>query len=265
MEPFKRFADCPISQLYNDLFKEAMFRFRDQITIATPEKLGVGDYMVVFEPALNKLNDLLERSFMFLETAPLGELDKRRDQLFIFINQTVRAATGSPIAAQKTAADVLTVMLHPYNLKEATKIAYARESALIEGMLTDAYKAENLAHFTTLGLKEALDQLKAVQAAFRAKNEERADSRKDLLAEKTQDQRKEVFVIYGRMTDTIFAKSVLEPSADITKFMDDWNVRLKEISTTYNQSQAQKKKKTDTADESGTNTSGRPPSEAPQA
>ena len=265
MDPFKNFNEAPLTKIYHELFKEAMFRFRDLVKIATPEKLGVGDYMVVFEPALNKFNDLLERPYMFIETAPLNELDKQRDSIFSYISKTVQAAVNSPVAAQKTAATALSVMLQPYTSKRIIHAANAVESGLLEGMLTDAYKAENLAHFTTLGLKEALDQLKAVQAAFRAKNEERADSRKDLLAEKTQDQRKEVFVIYGRMTDTIFAKSVLEPSVDITKFMDDWNVRLKEISTTYNQSQAQKKKKTDTADESGTNTSGRPPSEAPQA
>lgn len=269
MEANLKFEPIALGKLDNDLYRDTMVRFDSLITVATPEKLGIAEYMPVFTSNLNNLKDLLERPYMYVETAELGDLDKQRDQLFIFINQMIRTAVNSPVPAQKAAADVLSVMMHPYAIKNATRATYAKESGLIEGMLLDAYKPENLAHFTTLGLKESLEQLKSVQAAFKAKTEERSDSRKLIWAEKTKDSRSKMDVVYGRITDHIVAKNILEPSADINKFIEDWNVRIKEIRNSYKQSQSMKeaarKKKTDTADESGTNTSGRPPSEAPQA
>lgn len=268
MNRFIKFIPAPLSSLDNGLYAGMMVKFVDLVTATTEEKLGVTESMAVLKPLVNKMSDFVMRSYKFVETDKLKDLDLKRDSIYTHIFQAIRAEVKSPITARAEAANTLNTVLNTYYNSRATGLSYDKETALINGLLIDAAKPENAAHIVTLGLKEAVDGLKAVQGEFALVLNTRSTSRTKVFADKSVELRKNIDVCYDVTTDMIFAKSVLEPSAEITEFINQWNMRITETKATYNLSTAlkkaaKKKQSEQKSGEDGGSTSGRPPAENP--
>lgn len=274
MQRNKHFETIALTSLDNGFYVALLTDFRDMIVVITPEKLGLTDYMVLLDKDLTKLQDYVARSFKFSESEEIILLDTRRDDTYSFIFQSIKAALKSPKTAARAAAKVLTAVMSAYYNKSTTRLAYEKESAYIDGFLLDAAKPENAVHFATLGLTDIVAELKQTQADFTAKYKARTTSKEAVYAEKTVELRKDTDVLYELMTEHVFAKSILEPSGDITKFMDSWNFKVKELKNAISGTGKRKKDETPatkpesstgetpvvTDDKNGVNTSGRPPS-----
>ncbi len=274
MKGFKHFEVITIQQLDNGFYLAFLTDFRDLIAVFTPEKLGVAELMSAFEKDLVKLQDYVARSYKFAESEDLLILDTQRDDIFSFIYQTIKTSLKSTEAASKASAKILSAVMSAYYNKNTTRYAYEKESSYIDGFLLDAAKPENTPHFATLGLSNSLALLKTVQADFTAKYKARVTSKEAVYAEKTVELRKDTDIHYQRITDFIFAKSLIEPSDDITKFMDNWNFKVKDFKNAISSTGKRKKDETPatkpesstgetpvvTDDKNGVNTSGRPPS-----
>ena len=254
MQRFLSFIYLALYLLDNRTYATLMVKLKNLIVKFTPEKLGVTDHMTKFSPLVDKMSDYVMRSYKFAETVDLKGLDEKRDALYSYLYQTIHASLKSPAPEKQTAAKALDAVMSPYYDHRTTNLSYSKETATINGFLIDAAKPENAAHIVTLGLKTEVDQLKAIQEEFSTLIESRSTNRKEVYDEKTAEVRGEIDIWYDVITDVIFAKSILEPSAELTDFIKQWNMHLSEEIASINQSQAikaaAKKKKEDKKDDS---------------
>lgn len=90
--------------------------------------------------------------------------DKVRDDLFLYIKQTIESNLRCPLADKKTAAEKLSFALNPY--RSASSRPYAENTAPITDFVGDMQSAEYATFVSKLGLTEAVAQLKAANDAF---------------------------------------------------------------------------------------------------
>lgn len=99
-------------------------------------------------------------------TKEIEDKDKVRDDLFLYIKQTIESDLRCPLADKKAAAGKLSFALNPY--RSANSRPYAENTAQITNFVGDMQSAEYTAYVSKLGLTEAIAQLKAANDAFNA-------------------------------------------------------------------------------------------------
>lgn len=99
-------------------------------------------------------------------TKEVEEKDKVRDDLFLYIKQTIESDLRCPLADKKAAAEKLSFALNPY--RSANSRPYAENTAQITNFVGDMQSAEYATFVSKLGLTEAIAQLKAANNAFNA-------------------------------------------------------------------------------------------------
>ena len=99
-------------------------------------------------------------------TKEVEEKDRTRDELFLYIKQTIDSNLLCPLAHKKSAALKLDFALTPY--RTANSRPYAENTAQITNFVGDMQSAEYTSHVATLGLTEAIAQLEAANNAFNA-------------------------------------------------------------------------------------------------
>ena len=118
-------------------------------------------------------DDLYAQLKAYELTQDLDAKDRVRDEIYIYVKQTVAAHLYSPIPAKKTAAQKLDFALTPY--KHADKKPAAENTALVTNALqmmeSDAYKD----FVTELGLTDTLPLLKKANDEFNALYISRSD------------------------------------------------------------------------------------------
>lgn len=92
--------------------------------------------------------------------------DRERDELFIYVKQTIDSNVYCPVANKKQAAQKLTFGLKPY--RSANTKAFAENTAQITNFVGDMQSVEYATHIATLGLTDAISQLKTANDAFNA-------------------------------------------------------------------------------------------------
>lgn len=99
-------------------------------------------------------------------TKEIEEKDRTRDELFLYVKQTIDSNLLCPLAAKKSAARKLSFALTPY--RSANNRPYAENTAQITNFVGDMQNAEYAPHVATLGLTEVIQQLKSANEDFNA-------------------------------------------------------------------------------------------------
>lgn len=99
-------------------------------------------------------------------TKEIEAKDRERDDLFLYVKQTIDSNMYCPVANKKQAAQKLAYALTPY--RSANTKPFAENTAQINNFVGDMQSKEYSAHVTTLGLTEAVAQLKTANDAFNA-------------------------------------------------------------------------------------------------
>lgn len=132
----------------------------DEISLLANAPLGITDAQkAAFEKEQALMTDLVNQSHISDETALLLDLDKRRDDLVVYLTTSVSQMRKSPIEAQRAAAQTVYNIIKPYI--GIYKSANQQETAQIQGLLLDLDKEGVPALIQTLGLKEIQDSLRA--------------------------------------------------------------------------------------------------------
>lgn len=97
-------------------------------------------------------------------TQEIVEKDRTRDELFLYIKQTIDSNLYCPLADKKAAATKLSFALHPY--RSANIRPYAENTAQITNFVDDLQSSSYVSHVSTLGLTDAVRQLKEANDAF---------------------------------------------------------------------------------------------------
>lgn len=92
--------------------------------------------------------------------------DRERDDLFLYVKQTIDSNMYCPVANKKEAAQKLAFALKPY--RSANTKPFAENTAQITNFVGDMQSATYATYATTLGLTDAVAQLKIANDAFNA-------------------------------------------------------------------------------------------------
>lgn len=153
----------------------------------------------------------------YKDTLDIETADKMRDDLFLYLSQTIATGKLCPIADKKSAAQTLDYVIDPY--RGAPRLNYASNTAAIQDFILKIREARNSDAINALGLKEAVDALEEANKAFNALYSGRStEVLSRATSEKMKSIRPQVDKAYKETVSAINA--LYEVNALITKNRD---------------------------------------------
>ena len=251
MEKITKVKDINITKLNNAEYRTFMARYGnllaggggdsespDEISFDPNDPLGIPQELrTAFATDFALLTDAVNQSSASEETAQMSALDKERDDLLIFITSTITQMTKSPLAAQRTAAEKLSLPVNPYI--GAARLANLQETAAIEGLLVDLDKAGMPEALAAINLTEVVAALKEKNKQYATLTEQRANAKADDPVESAKKIRLRMDEEYDEMSTYAFAQSVVKPTQETAAFINRLNALVDETNALYNQRIAQ--------------------------
>ena len=134
------------------------------VEVATAQKIeGLrSEYAALFD----KENTAFIQNRAYESTKEVEAKDRVRDELFLYIKQTVDSNLYCPVATKKAAAEKLSFAMKPY--RSANSKAFAENTAQVTNLVAD-FQSETYAEYVELlGLTDAVAQLKTANNEFNA-------------------------------------------------------------------------------------------------
>lgn len=134
------------------------------VEVATAQKIdGLrSEYAALFD----KENTAFIQNRAYESTKEVEAKDRVRDDLFLYIKQTVDSNLYCPVATKKAAAEKLAYVMKPY--RSANSKAFAENTAQVTNLVADFQSEANAGYVELLGLTEAVSQLKTANNEFNA-------------------------------------------------------------------------------------------------
>ena len=120
------------------------------------------DYVALFD----KENTAFIQNRAYESTKEIEAKDRERDDLFLYIKQTVDSNLYCPVATKKAAAEKLAFAMKPY--RSANTKAFAENTAQVTNLVLDFQSEAYAGYVEQLGLTEAVAQLQTANDAFNA-------------------------------------------------------------------------------------------------
>ena len=177
-------------------------------------------------------------------TAELQKADTARDRAVQYLFAIIRSSRLSPDEATQKAAEGLMPTVSAY--KGIHDEAVDRETALLNGLLTDLKKTDLAAHLATLGLNALPARLEALNKTFAELAIKRSDGRaatKLPLASKVRPRTDAAYerILFTLRSNYLFGQTPIEKPA-IEALAARLNQRAAELDAAWKQSAAQKKR-----------------------
>ena len=134
------------------------------VEVATAQKIeGLrSEYAALFD----KENTAFIQNRAYESTKEVEAKDRVRDELFLYVKQTVDSNLYCPVATKKAAAEKLSFAMKPY--RSANSKAFAENTAQVTNLVAD-FQSETYAEYVELlGLTDAVEQLKTANNEFNA-------------------------------------------------------------------------------------------------
>lgn len=134
------------------------------VEVATAQKIdGLrSEYAALFD----KENTAFIQNRAYESTKEVEAKDRVRDDLFLYIKQTVDSNLYCPVATKKAAAEKLAYVMKPY--RSANSKAFAENTAQVTNLVADFQSEANAGYVELLGLTEAVEQLQTANNEFNA-------------------------------------------------------------------------------------------------
>lgn len=238
-----------LAKLNNAEYTNFMNRTLNQAVAVGIEKIGASDALIDGITAnVNKMTDIVAQSRASVETAQIAEVDKKADELIVYLMATFRTNRTSPIQAMRTAAETLYLKTKPY--VGCQTLPQGQQIQKMRGLLSDISSTEMSAHITTLGLTAVVEELNTVTAQYSNLIDQRTASQLANKLDAGKTVRLELDEQYDDLVTIAFVTSVATPSQAATDFVVYMNKLIAETNTAYNQRMAQSgKKKEETSEE----------------
>ena len=214
------------------------------LSSADQAKTGLpADVMTEYNAGIAQEVDINREAQADALTADLLVADRERDRAVQYVFGVVRNAQLSPDEATREAAEMLSIVVHPYKGLPAESVD--RETALILGLLVDLKKPALTAYLTTLGLTAMPAKIEALNKAFAELATKRSDNRATTKLPLATEIRPKTDAAYERLIFTLrsnylFGAAPIEKAA-IEALAVRLNERAAELDTAYRQSAAQKR------------------------
>lgn len=134
------------------------------VEVATAQKIESlrSEYAALFD----KENTAFIQNRAYESTKEVEAKDRVRDELFLYIKQTIDSNLYCPVANKKAAAEKLAFVMKPY--RSANSKAFAENTAQVTNMVAD-FQSETYAEYVELlGLTDAVVQLQTANNEFNA-------------------------------------------------------------------------------------------------
>ena len=134
------------------------------VEVATAQKIeGLrSEYAALFD----KENTAFIQNRAYESTKEVEAKDRVRDELFLYVKQTVDSNLYCPVATKKAAAEKLSFAMKPY--RSANSKAFAENTAQVTNLVADFQSEANDGYVELLGLTDAVEQLKTANNEFNA-------------------------------------------------------------------------------------------------
>ena len=134
------------------------------VEVATAQKIeGLrSEYAALFD----KENTAFIQNRAYESTKEVEAKDRVRDELFLYVKQTVDSNLYCPVATKKAAAEKLSFAMKPY--RSANSKAFAENTAQVTNLVADFQSETYDEYVELLGLTDAVVQLKTANNEFNA-------------------------------------------------------------------------------------------------
>ena len=212
---------------------------------ADQAKTGIpADVMTDYNGGITEETELNREAQADALTAELQKADTARDRAVQYLFAIIRSSRLSPDEATQKAAEGLMPTVSAY--KGIHDEAVDRETALLNGLLTDLKKTDLAAHLATLGLNALPARLEALNKTFAELAIKRSDGRAATRLPLASAVRPRTDAAYERILFTLrsnylFGSTPIEKPA-IEALAARLNQRAAELDAAWKQSAAQKKR-----------------------
>lgn len=167
------------------------YQLHSDLLVAIPADfattMGIAPLREEYQRLFDEENDCYLRNVAYQDTPEVEAKDKRRDELFLYVSQTITAATLCPVEATAEAASRLAYHLAPY--RGAPRLNYASNTAAVADFVLKMCETANAADMATLGLTSAIDALEGANNDF---NQIYAGRSSELLVRSTSETMKSI-------------------------------------------------------------------------
>lgn len=191
---------------------------------ATAAALRVENYATLYAQKIEEESRIVNRQTAMASTVDVSAADRQRDRAVGVIMNLTNAHTTSIIAEKADAANKLRQLLAPY--KGIGNHAYQKETAEINGMVAVLTTGDGATYAATLGMDDEVDALEQANAAFEeayARDQEEAATLAALQSVDTKELRAQVDALYQQIVLTVNAVAVLQPTDEVTAFIQKVN------------------------------------------
>ena len=234
-----------LGKFNNAEYTNFMNRTLNQAVAVGIEKIGASEALIDNITAnVNKMTDIVTQSRASVETAQIAEVDKKADELIVYLMATFRTNRTSPIQAMRTAAETLYLKTKPY--VGCQTLPQGQQIQKMRGLLSDITTSEMSAHITTLGLSTVVEELGTITVQYATLIEQRSTSQLANKLDAGKTVRLELDEQYDDLVTIAFVTSIATPSKEATDFVVYMNKLIADTETAYNQRIAQRGKKEET-------------------
>lgn len=125
---------------------------------------SLGSLRAAYQEAFDLENGCYLRNTSYKETPEVEAADKKRDDLFLYISQMIKANLLCPVETTATAAKRMDYQLAPY--KDAPRMSYSANTAAVTDFVAKMQEEGIREDIATLGLTSALTELDNANRAF---------------------------------------------------------------------------------------------------
>jgi hypothetical protein len=219
------------NNLRNDEHFQFHTEFRDLTTKETPQKLKIQGQFEAYLPLYGRVDEALKKINKSSLTAQLQEADKARDEIFLGMAETAKAALKHFNPAVREAASRLKVVFDTYG-NVAVKPLNEQTSAVYN--LLQELHGKYAQDVETVGIAQWAAELQARNNAFSGLMKERFDetaSRCDIVL---REARAELDQAYFAIRERINAFVIVEGVADYENFIRTLNAVIAKYTAILN-------------------------------
>lgn len=139
----------------------------DVLSVFTPDfasEQGVGELQTSYQGLFDTENTCYLRNTAYKETPDVEAADKKRDDLFLYISQSIKTNLLCPVEPTAAAAKRLDYHLSPY--KDAPRMSYSAGTAAVTDFVGKMQEEGIKEDVATLGLTSAIVELDNANKAF---------------------------------------------------------------------------------------------------
>ena len=204
------------------------------ITTCTPEKISAVTEMPLYEAAIQKEVEIVNRQTASALTADLEAKDKERDELLSYLFAMIDAAKNAPIPAMKEAHKYLAPVIQPY--RGIAHEIHSRESAEIVGLVNDLTAVSVVTYVTGLNLLTIVQSLSALNEEYMELDLQRTSEMPSKAD--TRAVRAEIDKHYESIIDKANATVLLAPNDEAVMLVDNLNKLIDKTNADHNRRKA---------------------------